>query len=152
MVVALIPLFEAALQIELEGHVDIPIHWRLFLAAAIGAVLGVLAQVLKRMMGIESEDKDKQIEALKIEIEKKELEHELIEKEIMINSMLLVKDWNLKNEEIKTMKDLEKALKPQEENDFEGDATGEQIIKSGEEVDLSDLELTEEEMEEIRKA
>ena len=113
--IVLIPLFEAALQIELSGSLNIPLHWRLFLAAAIGAGLGVAVQVLKKITGIEAAKKDIEIKDLKQSLEVLTLEQQLTEREIMINSLLLVKNWNVQNQEIKTLKDLEKALKPPEE-------------------------------------
>jgi len=119
VIIVLIPIFESALQIELMYNEDIPIHWRLFIGAAIGGLLSAIVQILKRAWNIRQEDLNIQIAERDSQIKYLSLQHKLTERELMINALLLNDKWNRENLKIGNLIDLEKALKAGTEPDLE---------------------------------
>ena len=110
VIIVLIPIFESALQIELLTNEKIPIHWRLFIGAAIGGLLSGIVQIFKRAWNIREEDLNTAIAERDAQITNLALQHRLTEREIMINALLLNDKWNRENLEIKNLTDLENAL------------------------------------------
>lgn len=107
-IIVAIPVFNAAVQIELMTNRDIPVHWALVAAVIIGIFLSAIVQIIKKVYEDLNLDLETEIKKLKNEITLESLRRDIIERDLMLNSACLNENWLIKNA---TVEQLEAALK-----------------------------------------
>jgi len=115
----IVPILNQAIQIDIQNATGmIPTHWQFVVSAVAGGLMSTVVSIMRKYFDTYKEEIDKEVEKLKNELEKKDLERDISEKEIMLTAARGNDTWLKSNDQIeelnKQISALEEQLKKKE--------------------------------------